>query len=559
MPLRSGDVCEGTLENMIQPSSSFFKHDWSAKQKETGPRVRHLSYFMPLHDLYALCAETGNEPWYILPGIMKPEELAHFIEYLAAPADVGWGKIRAANGQVEPWTDVLKEIHLEIGNETWNLMFWGANCSGPDYWSDLIEAAHSSPYWKDNISIILNQRYLSKEFAHVTKIHPKADAYDFAPYVIHEIKIDHTEFLDNDEKLFRWVFGEGIRYARAHHKDSVAARANGGEFKIYEINHHLRYGYAPVDFCQKFQSSVGGGVNIASTMLLHLKENEAKTQCLFKLLGGGVNKEKDQGVWGTVFSIREDQRMYHPIFQAVSVMNKALGGDLLETIQEDVAPFLSYKEESLRFEVVVSDNPEGALPIPDAERREMETRLIRELVRHMSTEEAAALAKEYMSGFYAHADAISSLSTGRGLDVIRKICGVLGKALGQMESSEVTVDVVREKLFSIKSEFIKKVNFVEEEMHAVWSYAFKDGKQHSVILINLDPAVSRDITLKFSSTVKSGIAKSYLLTSDQITDANWLKDGESTVNVQAEEITGFKSGSKITLKPFSLQSIVWEE
>jgi len=228
---------------------------------------------------------------------------------------------------------------------------------------------------------------------------------------------------------------------------------------------------------------------------------------------------------------------------------------LLETIQEDVAPFQSYKEELLRFEVFFSTDPEGALPVTADEQVAMETRLISELSRHLNKEDATALSKEYLSTFYVRANEIASLRTGRGIEVIKAVA----KGLGQIEPVDATVDKLRERLATVKSGFIKKVNFVEEEMPAVWSYAFKDGNKHSVILINIDPEASRSVQLKFNSTVKGDVAKSHLLTSEKITDANWLEDGESTVEVEVSEITGFQSGSEIVLAPFSLQSIVWEE
>jgi hypothetical protein len=450
MPIRSGDICEGTIDNMLAPRLEQFQFTHSGEISKIGPHQSHKAYYLPMHEFYELCAYLKAEPWYIAPGIMTKADMQHLIEYLAAPADEGYGKLRAARGQTKPWTDVLKKIHIEIGNETWNLMFWGANCAGPDYWSDLVETAHSSPYYKKNISIVLNARNANSRYANTLRLHPKADAYDWAPYIIHRVDRKFHEALDTDEKVFRWVFGEGIRYARKHNRMAEAIHKIGKEYTIYEINHHLMYGYSPVELTQKFQVSVGGGINIANSMMLHLKENQARTQCLFAGPGGGKDKRKWKGVWGTIFSTKKGREMYHPVFLTVSTINKAIGGDLLETTQTGHSPtFLSIK--------------------PDDRR-----------------------------------------------------------------------------------------TFTEEPLPVIWSYAFKDGSQRSLALFNLNSVGPQRVKLDFPGVV-GGKAKAWLLTSEKITDANWLEDGQAKVKIREDVLEDFQSGSLLTLPPFSVQVLRWQE
>lgn len=77
-----------------------------------------------LREQLALCQATGARPWlmtYVLP---DDEELDHLMEYLGAPADVGYGKVRAAQGQVTPWTEVFDVIYVECANEMWNARFF---------------------------------------------------------------------------------------------------------------------------------------------------------------------------------------------------------------------------------------------------------------------------------------------------------------------------------------------------------------------------------------------------------------------------------------------------
>lgn len=70
-----------------------------------------------------ICREIGAEPWIMAYILWSEEDIDHFVEYLAAPADVGYGKRRAADGQIEPWTEVFDHIYVECANETWNPVF----------------------------------------------------------------------------------------------------------------------------------------------------------------------------------------------------------------------------------------------------------------------------------------------------------------------------------------------------------------------------------------------------------------------------------------------------
>jgi hypothetical protein len=70
-----------------------------------------------------LCEKSGASPWlmtYVLP---SDEELDHLMEYLGAPADVGYGRLRAAHGRERPWTEAFEHIYVEVANEMWNGIF----------------------------------------------------------------------------------------------------------------------------------------------------------------------------------------------------------------------------------------------------------------------------------------------------------------------------------------------------------------------------------------------------------------------------------------------------
>lgn len=77
----------------------------------------------PLPYYLEMCKACGANPYlmtYILP---SDEEIDGFVEYLAAPADVGYGKLRAKHGHPKPWTEEFDKIYVECANETWNGTF----------------------------------------------------------------------------------------------------------------------------------------------------------------------------------------------------------------------------------------------------------------------------------------------------------------------------------------------------------------------------------------------------------------------------------------------------
>ncbi|MBI5723360.1 MAG: sigma-70 family RNA polymerase sigma factor [Planctomycetes bacterium] len=112
-----------------------------------------------------LCASIGNspetraDPWLIIYVMWSDEEIAHFMEYLGAPPDVGYGKLRAKHGHPEPWLNEFKKIYIEIGNETWNQGFKPLAWDDPAIYAAVANRSHKlikqSPYYnKAKISCV---------------------------------------------------------------------------------------------------------------------------------------------------------------------------------------------------------------------------------------------------------------------------------------------------------------------------------------------------------------------------------------------------------------------
>jgi len=338
-----------TLDNTLLP---ILKQYTFASQNSTkaGPYESHLQHPYSLHEMYELCEYIGADPWYSLPGILSYDEMKNFMEYIGAPPDVGYGKLRAELGHPKPWTDVFKHIHIEFGNEAWNNAgpYQCGGFNGQDYWKDLIALGKSSPYYKTDVvfhaggqaaNSWLNRAIMSRV--------PNADRFAVAPYVIHNFSKAEADALDTDDKLFRWAFAYPIWRSRskdgAMFQNYELAQKAGIELSVYEMNHHITGGDGPLEPRNEIVTSIGGGLNVVNAMLMMMKEHHIRSQCLFSLAQHSYNA---QGVgpvrlWGTALNMRKGHERYRPTFLACAMANKVIGGDLVETIHTGLDPKFS--------------------------------------------------------------------------------------------------------------------------------------------------------------------------------------------------------------------------
>ncbi len=124
-----------------------------------------------LPQVLRIMRNAGVRPWLQLEFHMNRREWLAFVEYMAAPYDPKsdtpatkpWAYKRFAQGQRKPWVDEFDRIYFELGNETWNGLFYPWNfdgmrdaASGKDYspaqvyglfQEYVIGTMRSSPYW----------------------------------------------------------------------------------------------------------------------------------------------------------------------------------------------------------------------------------------------------------------------------------------------------------------------------------------------------------------------------------------------------------------------------
>jgi hypothetical protein len=338
-PLRYLQMGGNTLENTLMPPVAAHSFD-STVTARLGPYNGHSQADYGLDQLYKLCEHLGSEPWYTLPGTLHEDEVRRFMEYLGAPADVGFGKIRARLGHEKPWTDSLKRIHVEFGNEAWNnaTPYKIGGYNGPDYWRGLIAAGKASPYYRPNVVFHAAGQAASGDMSdRIMGDTPNADRYGVAPYIIQSLSPEETKLLDNNDKLFRWVFAWPLNRARneqgAMFQNAANSREHGIELSVYEINHHITHGQNALDERNRIVTSLGGGINVANTMLVNLKEHGARSQVLFSLAQHSYNAQGIGPVrlWGTVLNMRRGHERYRPTFLACRLANRVIAGDLVAT------------------------------------------------------------------------------------------------------------------------------------------------------------------------------------------------------------------------------------
>jgi len=297
-----------------------------------------------LGELCALAEHLDCEVWYSVPGTLRVEEIDLLMEYLGAPADQGAGKWRAEQGHPKPWTETLKRIHIEFGNEAWNMMgvFQAGGYNGPDYWNDLIARGKQSAWYKDNIKFVAaGQNAEASMSAKILKQTPLADRYAVAPYLVHDLKPEDMPSLATPEKMFGWLYSKGIAYMTVGMaKQKEVIQKTGVEFSVYEINHHITGGKGPLEPRNQMVASEGGALNVLNGMLILLKDYGMRCQNFFTLAqkeysAPGVGNVR---LWGGVLSAREDSVRYRPTWLALTLANGVMAGDLVETVHTGAKP-----------------------------------------------------------------------------------------------------------------------------------------------------------------------------------------------------------------------------
>jgi len=132
----------------------------------------HRSNTLP--QTLSIMKKAGVLPWLQVEWHLQPEEWLGLVEYLAAPFDPAvdtaqskpWAFKRYQQGQKRPWVDEFPKIYFELGNETWNRLFYPWNFEGMRDYADgtlyssgaayglfqeyVLALMRQSPYWQSS-------------------------------------------------------------------------------------------------------------------------------------------------------------------------------------------------------------------------------------------------------------------------------------------------------------------------------------------------------------------------------------------------------------------------
>ncbi len=334
-----------TMENFLKPPvrAFAFQNNLFADPGTYGNGPERLSF--GLFEGLSLCEFLGSEAWFCVPGTLRTEEMDVLMEFLGGPVETPGGKLRTELGHPAPWTDSVKEIHIEIGNEAWNtaLGFLVGGYNGPDYWQDLFARGKASAYYKPTIIFhAAGQNVAAGMSRRILKETPAADRYAIAVYMVHGLDPEDLPDIDTEDKMFRWLFAQPLQtiFAKGLPEQVGVSKETGVEFSQYEVNHHITGGKAPLEPRNTMVASIGGAVSITNAMLLMLRECGIRSQCFFTLqqLAYDAHGVGPVRLWGANLSQRPGMVRYRPTGLAQILANKVLGGDLVETVQSGACP-----------------------------------------------------------------------------------------------------------------------------------------------------------------------------------------------------------------------------
>jgi hypothetical protein len=334
----------GSAENIIKPALQAYSTSGSTYGASYHRKPGH-------HEFFALCDAVGADAWANLPGTLTREDMKFYLEWIAGPITTPGGALRAKLGRTAPWTDTLRHVYVEIGNEI--ITFGGTGYSGPDYWRELIATGKASPWDNKRISFMVDQQpSLSEGF----KKTPNADLlnvhnYNVAPSMFAD---EVQRYLNTDELLAKyilaspywlWTQSPGLARGKPHGAVEIAAK-NNLDIVVYEGgNYHTTHGDAPVELRNKYFTGALGGLSMANNMLWIHKNMRVTAQNQFNLFGfeftghGAFGDGSKVRLWGQVLEpLDPAKRRHRPAYLGVSLANRLIYGQLVATAHEGADP-----------------------------------------------------------------------------------------------------------------------------------------------------------------------------------------------------------------------------
>ena len=465
----------GTMEERLSPKIESIR-SVNTIVKAAGPYQSRKLCSWSLPEIYELAEYLDCEVWCSIPGTLYKKDVDLFMEYIGGPAGTKGGDMRIKHGHLDPWTESLKKIHVEVGNEAWNIMFGfiAGGYNGPDYWEDIFKQIKSSPYYKSNIVChAAGQNYSSAMSERIMKDTPSADKYAIGPYQMHHLYKEDVETYktDADFAKFAMIYPMKSCEYNGMEKQLANSKKYGKELSVYEMSWHLTGGDIDArnnkpehpevrEMVNNFVVTTPAAMAHFNHMLRLVKDFGMRSLCHFTFRGQYFNVK----LWGSVLNMSKGNERYRPMGLVFSMINECMKGDIVET---------EHSENQPTFKGV------GAYP---------------------------------------------------GAKKIK----VPGKKKAVKELSE-------------------------NSMPYVYSYAFKDGTNHSLILMNFDLEKSKDVKISMEGSAKNVASK-------KIAPKNWednneydMGNGKNSVKIEIVKLPEFENGTVITIPAASIQTIHWTE
>lgn len=323
-----------TMENFLQLDPLRRQAFSSMLTVEPGKFREMWKHDFGLPAFLQLCEAVGADPWINLPGIITETELNQFLEFMGAPADTGFGKLRRKQGREKPWTESFRNIHIEYGNEAWNFSvhYQLGGFNGPDYWEGLTKQIKKSPYSTAKYLVHAGAQSVNTwTFSQILANNPSADAFCVAPYWISGMRTYPNDFfplLSDDAFMVRFAAASIHRTIEGTegymNQEFKTASKSGKQLSTYEENYTGWTGKKELSDDRRDAFMYGYGPAIACVNgYLMLQKLGIRYQNQFTVSGK---------TYGASARPSDGQDIPRPVGTALKLVNQLDGGDMLATV-----------------------------------------------------------------------------------------------------------------------------------------------------------------------------------------------------------------------------------
>jgi hypothetical protein len=325
-----------SIANLLAPPDARVRSGfspWNTRQEDIP---------IGIPEFLQLCASLDAEPWITLPTGTSPSDAALLMRFLTSPPT---SDVQAGARAGIPWINQFRQIHLELGNETWNTAFTGEtmeDAAGYGQHTDAVfRSLRAAPgFQAARFDLVIGGQadWPERNQAILAAAGSSYDSLAVAPYIWRSL---------SDEPDDDALFGPGMAepellddYGQVRQIADYARNAHHpAHLDIYEVNLHTTGGTASQQTLDRTTPSLAAGLAVAAHMLQMRRDDGAATQMLFNL--PEFTNQRSDGktirLWGSVVDMGPTQRK-RPDFEALALVNQVAQGRMLRTLQDGANP-----------------------------------------------------------------------------------------------------------------------------------------------------------------------------------------------------------------------------